>query len=104
MCLLQGFEVGLVHVYIDGFQVLQSALGNVDEVISRLGECASIGLAEDLLAVHLAHAVVVVLAPTSIGVVLDVRVVGAALRRAVVDADAMQVVLVVLQAQVLVRK
>ena len=88
-------EIGLswhVEISIDVFGVRQFTSADVDDIVRRLGETPAAGFLKNLLFFDDRDAMIVVAAPDSLIVVLDIAVVMTALSSAIMDANTMQMV------------
>lgn len=104
MSLLKFPIIRVVAIGINGLCLLQLFLRDINDVIRRFRQTATISILKDLLFLDLANPMVVVLTPDALDMVLDVAEVVAALCCAIMDADAVQVIGHLLQSRVLVLK
>ena len=92
----------LEKILLNSFRLEPLFLADVDNIVSRLGVVATICVIEHLRLLNNVDSVVVILAPNSLLVVLDVTVVMTTLSCAIMNAHSMQVVPFVMQGLILV--
>ena len=92
----------LVLALLGRLGVLKLFFTDVDHIVGGFGQATAVGVFEDLLLLNDVDSVVIVLAPHSLSVVLDVAVVVTTLCSSIVDADTMKVVSLSLQRRVLI--
>lgn len=104
MLALQVCRVRIVRVEWQLLTLVLLFFGDVDDPVGRFSVATSHGLLKHLGFFDLTHPVVIVLAPDTLIVVLNVRVVMTALCRAVVDTDTVQIVRHLLEGDILILK